>query len=289
MSSAAGLQDLNFGYVLVAEHFSALSRMKSESPYHPMVQDSLEDLGLLNTTPEDAESLRQGPNQGRACSCPSNSRRQFRYLMIVLVVQSVLIISFFWINLALYVKRGPRNPIFPQSLYSPAEHVIEYETRVFYEGFGADRSLYQQSPSPEVDAAWEDLYNFGVSRITKQEASRLVNQTYRLPGDEDHYVIQLDVFHQLHCLNLLRKAVHREYYTETDHLDSQRWDHCIESIRQSLMCSADITPIVWQWVDRVQEVRVMGNTIHTCRNYDKIKDWGLEHRLDHELNFTGFH
>lgn len=40
----------------------------------------------------------------------------------------------------------------------------------------------------------------GISRITKEEASRLVNYTYRLPGDEDHYVIQLDVFHQLHCL-----------------------------------------------------------------------------------------
>lgn len=40
----------------------------------------------------------------------------------------------------------------------------------------------------------------GVSRITKEEASKLVNQTYRLPGDEDHYVVHLDVFHQLHCL-----------------------------------------------------------------------------------------
>jgi len=40
----------------------------------------------------------------------------------------------------------------------------------------------------------------GVSRITKEEASHLTNHTTRLPGDEDHYVVQLDVFHQLHCL-----------------------------------------------------------------------------------------
>ena len=54
------------------------------------------------------------------------------------------------------------------------------------------------------------------------------------------------------------------------------------------MCSADVTPLVWQWVDRVQEVRIMGNIIHTCRNYDKLMEWGIERRLDHELNFTGF-
>jgi len=42
---------------------------------------------------------------------------------------------------------------------APVQHLLEYETRVFYEGFGADRSMYQQPPSPEVDAAWEDLYN----------------------------------------------------------------------------------------------------------------------------------
>ncbi|CAA7259148.1 unnamed protein product [Cyclocybe aegerita] len=95
---------------------------------------------------------------------------------------------------------------------------------------------------PELDAAREDLYNFGVSRITKEEASHLVNYTYRLPGDEDHYVIELDVFHQPHCLNMLRKAINADYYPETNHFDAKHWSHCIESIRQSLICSADVMP-----------------------------------------------
>jgi hypothetical protein len=42
---------------------------------------------------------------------------------------------------------------------APAQHLIEYETRVFHEGFGKDKSIYQQAPSPEVDEAWADLYN----------------------------------------------------------------------------------------------------------------------------------
>ena len=55
------------------------------------------------------------------------------------------------------------------------------------------------------------------------------------------------------------------------------------------MCSVDISPLVWQWVDRVQEVRVMGNIIHTCRSFDKVRDWALKRQLTNELNFTGFH
>jgi hypothetical protein len=39
------------------------------------------------------------------------------------------------------------------------QDLIEYETKVFHEGFGADESPYQKPPSPEVDIAWEDLYN----------------------------------------------------------------------------------------------------------------------------------
>lgn len=72
-------------------------------------------------------------------------------------------------------------------------------------------------------------------------------------------------------------------------MNKQHLDHCVENIRQSLICSADVTPLVWQWVDRVQEVRITGNIMHKCRDYDKIMEWGLEHRLNHELNFTGFH
>jgi len=48
---------------------------------------------------------------------------------------------------------------------APAQAVIEYETRVFHEGFGKDRTIYQMPPSPEVDAAWEDLYNCSCSLV----------------------------------------------------------------------------------------------------------------------------
>ena len=90
---------------------------------------------------------------------------------------------------------------------------------------------------------------------------------------------------------MLRKALYPEYYRDMpgEHMDKSHWSHCIESIRQSLVCSADISPLVWQWIDRVQEVRIVGKIAHTCRNFEKIREWGLERQLPYELNFTGFH
>lgn len=40
----------------------------------------------------------------------------------------------------------------------------------------------------------------GIQKINKQEVALLPNRTDPIAGDEDHGVIILHVFHQLHCL-----------------------------------------------------------------------------------------
>jgi len=46
------------------------------------------------------------------------------------------------------------------------------------------------------------------SSITPHEASKLPNKTVKIPGQENQYLIQLEVFHQIHCLDLIRKALY---------------------------------------------------------------------------------
>ena len=116
---------------------------------------------------------------------------------------------------------------------APAEDAISYEVRVFHSNFNDDRTPYQGPPTDAVDAAWEGLYNgkfkpasqiinntslipatteVGINRITPAEAAKLPNATVRIPGDEQHYIVGLDVMHQLHCLNHLRKTLYPERY-----------------------------------------------------------------------------
>lgn len=61
---------------------------------------------------------------------------------------------------------------------------------------------------------------------------------------------------------------------------SQALEHCIDSIREFIMCKADMTPIVLVPPGRsgvpvpVPEFR----TVHVCRNYEKLLQWAKNER-----------
>jgi hypothetical protein len=55
-------------------------------------------------------------------------------------------------------------------------------------------------------------------------------------------------------------------------------DHCIDSIRQSLMCSADITPLPYVWWRKFGQLMPTSAVTHTCRDFEAIRDWAKEHR-----------
>jgi hypothetical protein len=81
---------------------------------------------------------------------------------------------------------------------------------VYTNGF-TELSEFQGSPSPALDKVWEESYDL-LSRIPKAQADLLRRQTAEIPDDDEHYIILLDVFHSLHCLNELRKEVSPDYY-----------------------------------------------------------------------------
>jgi Mycotoxin biosynthesis protein UstYa len=55
-------------------------------------------------------------------------------------------------------------------------------------------------------------------------------------------------------------------------------DHCIETIRKNLMCTADVTPFFTIMDDTAKSgKRPDFNTQHKCRNFDKLKDWMRGH------------
>ncbi|KAJ7471286.1 hypothetical protein B0H11DRAFT_2041105 [Mycena galericulata] len=182
-------------------------------------------------------------------------------------------------------------------LYSPALEAVEHEVRVYHVGFTGDLSPFQIPSSPELDQSWSDLYNFGISRITKDEATRLPNKTHPIPGDKGHYIAELDVFHNLHCLNKVRMALDPDYYPDWRISTSNNWipsqknatehvAHCVDWIRQSIMCNADTSVIVWQWENFMNASIVKGNVAHTCRKFDKIQDWAKERILLDEYDAT---
>ncbi|KAJ9602034.1 hypothetical protein H2200_013394 [Cladophialophora chaetospira] len=93
----------------------------------------------------------------------------------------------------------------------PANTAVEYVEKQFDGTFYSKGNEYTGFPTDETDALWEDLFDFGISVIGPEEAAKLAIPTLPIPGTE-RYLIELDVFHQLHCLNRIRKVFYPERY-----------------------------------------------------------------------------
>ncbi|OAL22819.1 hypothetical protein AYO22_06727 [Fonsecaea multimorphosa] len=173
---------------------------------------------------------------------------------------------------------------------APANEAIEYEIRTFSSSSAQEPTIYLGPPDDKVDKAWEDIYGaYQRTRIDGAEAARLPNQTASITNDPGHYLITIDVFHQLHCLDFVRKRLYPSRYDTVADLAKDRngsraleiehTEHCIDSIRQSLQCSADVTPVLYKWDGYVGEIKGDARTIHTCRNFTKIQEWAATHSV----------
>ncbi|MCJ1312552.1 hypothetical protein MMC25_006226 [Agyrium rufum] len=111
-------------------------------------------------------------------------------------------------------------------------------------------------------------------------------------GTGDGYVAWTEVHHQLGCLNLVRQYTWLLMggYPE-DRIPSElRWlpdanrdhvDYCIETIRQSLMCQGDMTPmLVTKERHEASGWRMDLAAHHKCRNFTKLQEWAKVHRLE---------
>jgi Mycotoxin biosynthesis protein UstYa len=57
-------------------------------------------------------------------------------------------------------------------------------------------------------------------------------------------------------------------------------DHCIESIRQSLACSSDISVNNYRWSEKAKHMKPRLEAAHTCRNFEKIREWAFDRYVD---------
>ncbi|KAF8202776.1 hypothetical protein K438DRAFT_1670970 [Mycena galopus ATCC 62051] len=195
-----------------------------------------------------------------------------RVLFIIIFSETLLLLFMFF--------RGAQTAKYswPALIYSPAQDAVEYGVTSYL--ITGEDPLFHRKPSPQLDAAWDGLYNFGVSQIPKSQAQLLPNKTHPIPQDEGNYIIELDVFHNLHCLNMIRKTLHSDYYSKQEHLmELPHLDHCVDWIRQSLMCAGDTSVVVWQWDPMQQITTFQGSVAHTCRNFEKLREWGQKHKI----------
>ncbi|KAK6066035.1 hypothetical protein SCUP234_09251 [Seiridium cupressi] len=212
---------------------------------------------------------------------------------------------FAWVNLALlavntyFIIRGARaTPHYVSSVVhsiqshvtspSPAEEAIEYQLQRFTE-LDDHYGPLTSDPGPEVDGAWDQLVDATKVFAVDEDAFVMVNGNtetgVRIPGT-NQFIAILEVNHQLHCVEIMRRGIffNYDYYKDKQYfggrtLANVKWHirHCFEVLRQSIQCHGDTSVLTYNWVRNNTNPEIASKTLHSCQNWDRLKEWRQTH------------
>jgi len=148
----------------------------------------------------------------------------------------------------------------------------------------------------DVNARWHKLHEFESTRISEEEASRIPQLTVPIPGQPRQYIVALDVIHELHCVDLIRHRIYSDLYhdsgsneTSAYHAIMFQWehmDHCVDNLRQALMCLPDITRLTLapstahRLLVQVRSTNAEDEPVRMCRNFEEIREWAQGRNAD---------
>ncbi|KAH8812841.1 hypothetical protein F5884DRAFT_856135 [Xylogone sp. PMI_703] len=155
-------------------------------------------------------------------------------------------------------------------------------------------SNYEGRPTAEVDRAWHEMLNVGIVSITERERDRLPYETAANIYRNNEYVVEMNVFHQLHCLHGLREQLWNPRSISWRNNEPVGWwefhmNHCIEHLRQTLICHADITPQRFRWSEEDYAYSLDQEQQFMCRDWDQIWNWAKSRNTtgDYPMNLKG--
>ncbi|KAI6716189.1 hypothetical protein JHW43_001292 [Diplocarpon mali] len=175
---------------------------------------------------------------------------------------------------------GPlyKKPVFE----TPAESAVLKEAKLLFTKINETSNIYNGDPSPQVDEAWAALFHHANIRVSRGEIARLGRSSIELRDGSGDFFGTLDVYHQLHCLKYIREYVHQEYYTikTTNVPKKEHANHCIEMLRQVIMCKGDTALMTYEWLPDFPGPWPNFGIQHECVNWERIDDWSKERSIN---------
>lgn len=148
-------------------------------------------------------------------------------------------------------------------------------------------SPFKGPPTPAVEEAWHAIMQYGTIAVTASDyerSGRSVRTAVRFPfpvegsgadeGDSGGGYLATTVgTHQLHCLHFLWQDHHRGYFPdvlrkvrEVPELYERHYEHCVNYIRQGVMCAFDTGLVTYDWVRKHPNPTPNSNALHKCVN-----------------------
>ncbi|OSX62449.1 hypothetical protein POSPLADRAFT_1142351 [Postia placenta MAD-698-R-SB12] len=174
---------------------------------------------------------------------------------------------------------------------APLIESVEYHD-VKFNGTLFNPSVYMGKPSLDLDAAWDAIvHRSRPTRITSEMLKKLHKEERPslikfMDVDGGGYMGTLDFTHQLHCLNVLRKHTYYEYYKDTESAILEgpqayrtHLDHCVDMLRQHILCNADVGLVTNDWVKGHKTPYPDFSNWHRCRDVEKIWEWNEKYAV----------
>lgn len=86
--------------------------------------------------------------------------------------------------------------------------------------------------------------------------------------------------HHIHCLHYVWQDHHSTHFPTTaankadaPEMYERHYEHCIDYLRQGIMCNFDPGIIPYYWVREHNQPTPDGNTRHKCVNWDNLQNW----------------
>ncbi|KAL4926979.1 oxidase ustYa family protein [Aspergillus undulatus] len=191
----------------------------------------------------------------------------------------------------------------PVSWWSPILDAVEiptYTTTLNGTLFAlSELSIAREEPDAENDAAWAQYERVLTHVVTREDILKLGKHpetVARFDDDywgfgDDAYMVQLDVMHQIHCLNILRKAAFATYPGYTPNPNKRAKDriywihlsHCVDILLQNLQCNANTEVLTLSWVEDRASPWPDFSVKRKCRDFGTLVNWQRENAVDPEM------
>ncbi|KAL9622663.1 MAG: hypothetical protein Q9160_002973 [Pyrenula sp. 1 TL-2023] len=253
---------------------------------------------------ENEPFISQNSNHKRQASSFTNSVRY------IAVIACWLVFGLGMYTLGVTRKSSARACFNEITYHSPiADNIdVSYHDALFDIPLFTD-SIYVREPSQEVDLAWYEISAKAGGTISISE-SDLLRSGYTLrsarlpPSKGGGYRAGVEAFHLLHCLNFLRQATYFnvDYYraqaalenssnnastiipgsspfTDPDGLVRAHLNHCIEALRQTLMCRASAEMYAQKHVRNFSRVLPAFKRPTKCANFESIREETMKRQI----------
>ncbi|KAI1630920.1 hypothetical protein F4809DRAFT_658881 [Biscogniauxia mediterranea] len=228
------------------------------------------------------------PPEGTCCNDQQVSARWRSKLQIPIYLHGILamLYSTSYVLLLFFTLRPACSGIQAKPAYLPHYEGLVWEQRKFPTSL-VDNP-FSGNPRPELDEAWHNLLRNDNIKVPKTYLEEL-NLTSVYTKDEMYGIVSLSVYHSLHCLKKVRRMLFKEYYHVNKSQDSmarelKHVDHCIEYIREALMCQPDLSMVTFRWINNTAQHEDKSafyptnfdSSIHRCAKWEALDSWTEE-------------